>query len=44
MQTIETNAAVTVENGKQKIHKQEAIDELLEHAMLNAVNAVAEEE
>ena len=44
VQTIETNAAVTVENGKQKIHKQEAIDELLEHAMLNAVNAVAEEE
>lgn len=44
VQTIETNAAVTVENGKQKIHKQEAIDELLEHAMLNAANAVAEEE
>ena len=44
VQTIETNASVTVENGKQKIHKQEAIDKLLEQVMLNAVNAVAEEE
>lgn len=44
VQTMEINAVVTMENGEQKIHKQEAIDKLLEQAMLDAVNAVAEEE
>lgn len=44
VQTIETSAVVTMENGEKRIHKQEAIDKLLEQAMIDTVNAVAEEE
>lgn len=40
---IDTTAAVTMEEGKRVVHKQESVDQLLEEEVIKAMNKVVEE-